>query len=533
MATISIGSSFNNEGVGKAQRDLDVLKSKIETTSSKLGKIGKVGFGSLSVFVGGAAAFAVGATTKLEDANVLLENSFKNAGTSVEAHKDKLDKVQQKMEKFGYSGDQTRATIARMATVTGSADKALQSVGLAADIAKNRHVELDKAGDMLAKTMAGNTTAAKKMGIAIPESVQKIQDPAQKSAAIMQILQDRFKGSAEAAGSTFGGKMEAAKAQITDTAAKIGQKLIPMVMKVVDGLMKLGKWITSHKEVMIGILVAIGLALGTMAVMWVINTIAAMAFWTAATGGIILLVGAVVAGVLYMWTHFSWFRNAIKAIWHGIMTVIQVVWGIIKIYFKAIVWYIKNVLVPVFMAIWDVVKTVFGVVIDIISGAWDKIKGVFKWIKDGIKTVINIFGSIVSGIGDAFSTLGDIILSPFKWAFNEIAKIWNGTVGQISFKTPSWLGPLGNKGFSIPKIPEWKAKGGSVMGGNPYIVGEQGPELFVPGSSGTIVPNHRLGGGGGTVIQNITITSNDPQQVVNALIRYQQRNGVVPIRTAA
>ena len=67
----------------------------------------------------------------------------------------------------------------------------------------------------------------------------------------------------------------------------------------------------------------------------------------------------------------------------------------------------------------------------------------------------------------------------------------------------------------------------------PYIVGEQGPELFVPGGSGSIVPNHRLGGmGGGTVVQNITITSNDPQQVVNALIRYQQRNGSIPIRVA-
>jgi hypothetical protein len=71
------------------------------------------------------------------------------------------------------------------------------------------------------------------------------------------------------------------------------------------------------------------------------------------------------------------------------------------------------------------------------------------------------------------------------------------------------------------------------MGGDPYIVGEQGPELFVPGGSGTIVPNHRLRGGGGGVVQNITVVSNDPQQVVNALIRYQQRNGSIPIRTRA
>ena len=38
------------------------------------------------------------------------------------------------------------------------------------------------------------------------------------------------------------------------------------------------------------------------------------------------------------------------------------------------------------------------------------------------------------------------------------------------------------------------ASGGPVSGGSPYIVGEKGPELFVPGSSGNIVPNHEMGG---------------------------------------
>lgn len=43
------------------------------------------------------------------------------------------------------------------------------------------------------------------------------------------------------------------------------------------------------------------------------------------------------------------------------------------------------------------------------------------------------------------------------------------------------------------------AHGGPVSGGNPYIVGERGPELFVPRTSGNIIPNDRLGGArGGT-----------------------------------
>jgi hypothetical protein len=46
---------------------------------------------------------------------------------------------------------------------------------------------------------------------------------------------------------------------------------------------------------------------------------------------------------------------------------------------------------------------------------------------------------------------------------------------------------------------EKKAVGGPVSRGKPYIVGERGPELFVPGSSGGIVPNNALMGGGMTV----------------------------------
>ena len=38
------------------------------------------------------------------------------------------------------------------------------------------------------------------------------------------------------------------------------------------------------------------------------------------------------------------------------------------------------------------------------------------------------------------------------------------------------------------------ANGGRPPVGKPSIVGERGPELFVPRSSGTIVPNHALGG---------------------------------------
>ena len=52
----------------------------------------------------------------------------------------------------------------------------------------------------------------------------------------------------------------------------------------------------------------------------------------------------------------------------------------------------------------------------------------------------------------------------------------------------------------VSRFTFMKANGGSVRGGNSYIVGERGPELFSPGVSGTITPNEMLGGSTNIVV---------------------------------
>ena len=54
---------------------------------------------------------------------------------------------------------------------------------------------------------------------------------------------------------------------------------------------------------------------------------------------------------------------------------------------------------------------------------------------------------------------------------------------------------------SLGRVLGFRANGGPVMAGSPYIVGERGPELMIPNTNGTVVPNNALGGG--TVIYNI------------------------------
>lgn len=78
-----------------------------------------------------------------------------------------------------------------------------------------------------------------------------------------------------------------------------------------------------------------------------------------------------------------------------------------------------------------------------------------------------------------------------------------------------------------------RASGGPVSGGRPYIVGEEGPELFVPGSSGGIVPNGALGGGGNVYV---TVNALDPESAGNAVVAalriYNNRSGPAPIKVA-
>jgi phage-related minor tail protein len=73
-----------------------------------------------------------------------------------------------------------------------------------------------------------------------------------------------------------------------------------------------------------------------------------------------------------------------------------------------------------------------------------------------------------------------------------------------------------------------KANGGDVSNSNSYMVGERGPELFVPKTSGTIIPNHKLGsmGDGPQVVYNGPYIANmqtiDTQSATQFLAKNKQ-----------
>lgn len=87
----------------------------------------------------------------------------------------------------------------------------------------------------------------------------------------------------------------------------------------------------------------------------------------------------------------------------------------------------------------------------------------------------------------------------------------------------------------VAQIAGAREKGGQVMAGQTYLVGEKGPELFTAGTTGNITPNNKLDSGGGgnfTLVQNNTfnnsgIKAEDAkmiQEMTNAVIEHKMRN---------
>ncbi|MGA7240835.1 MAG: hypothetical protein WBY44_34450, partial [Bryobacteraceae bacterium] len=78
----------------------------------------------------------------------------------------------------------------------------------------------------------------------------------------------------------------------------------------------------------------------------------------------------------------------------------------------------------------------------------------------------------------------------------------SGVLGALAMLMGGGLGGLGGGGGGegIPDVTSsidfggFLADGGGVDPGRAYVVGEDGPEVFSPRASGSIVPNHALGG---------------------------------------
>lgn len=145
---------------------------------------------------------------------------------------------------------------------------------------------------------------------------------------------------------------------------------------------------------------------------------------------------------------------------------------------------------------------------DIIRGYTDDMKKSFEGVGEAVN---DAFKGMVTGAMGWREALRGIINS-------VIDQLWKLYVTQ---KIVGMISKFGES-LGLP-APEARAIGGPVSANTPYMVGERGPELFVPRGNGTIIPNHNLSGGGAG---NISITVDARGAGDPAMVRQQVEAGI-------
>ncbi|MFB7235992.1 peptidoglycan DD-metalloendopeptidase family protein [Streptomyces sp. NPDC056269] len=280
---------------------------------------------------------------------------------------------------------------------------------------------------------------------------------------------DYVKESAPAVGALVGSVLTALIAT-SQTMAPVSAALMAVVKPIFDTVSWLttnmpgfvqtlwGLWAAS-KAISVG-MAAFGLAMG------IYNTavaLAAMETWSwsaalAATGivplimAIVVAVAALVAGVIYAYEHWTWFRVTVDTVVNAISTAATWMWEtILKPVFDGVWWALKKAgdaavwlwdvaLGPAFKGIWEAAKILFTIVVvgvltpiylafkalGVIAGwLWKEVlKPVFKWIGDAaiwlwnnaIKPAFSNFVRDLKAIGSAASWLWEKVIRPvFNW----------------------------------------------------------------------------------------------------------------------
>lgn len=135
--------------------------------------------------------------------------------------------------------------------------------------------------------------------------------------------------------------------------------------------------------------------------------------------------------------------------------------------------------------------------------------------------------SMLTGASDEFKSFGDVAKSVLQDIASEMVR---GGIKDLLGGLFGGGGGGGGGGLLSGLFQGigslfggGRATGGRVLGGNAYLVGERGPELFSPDRGGMVLPNSRInevGGGGGTsVVVNQTFESGMDEARLGQLAR--------------
>jgi hypothetical protein len=460
---IPIISDFDSKGLDKAVKEFQQLEGVGAKSAFAIKKAALPAAAAI-----GGLAVALGDATKaaMEDAAAQsqLEGVIRRSSLATDEQIAANEKFITTLSKAtATADDELRPALATLVQSTGSLEYGQELLAQAMDIAASTGNDLSTVTDALSKAYNGNMKGLKALDASL---IPMIKDGASFD-EVMSSLAYTTGGAATDAANTAAGQMKNLSIQLGEAKESIGAALLPVVAAIIPYFVDFASWLQENTKL---VLIIAGVIGGLATVILTLNF--AMKAWTA--------IQTIVNGLTLAWNALL----AANPITIVILAIVAFIAILTALYFK-------------FDGVRKVVDTVF------------------QAIKTGVSASLDFLGDYVQGV-----------LNIYKNIFNTIARLWNNTIGKLSFEFPSWVPGLGGKGFSVPKIP-MLAEGGIVRSATLAVVGEAGPEAVVPLDRGS---------GFGNVTVNVTgglaTSAEIGQAVINAIRAYNRTGGPANIQVA-
>jgi hypothetical protein len=442
--------------------DLDGLRkgvngasSEVESFGGKVAKFGKMAGAAFAAAGVAAAAYAgkllvdgVKAAIEDEAAQAKLATTLENV---TGATSKQIAAVESQITKTslltGLTDDELRPSFERLVRSTKDSEEALKLQQLAIDIAAGSGKSLEAVTNALGKGIDGSTGALGKLGIGLTAAQLKTMSMDEITAQ----LADTFGGQAAEKADTFAGKMDRLKVAFDEGKETVGSFVLDAITPMITGFVdKVIPTIQALAEELGPKLTPIFTTLRDYIQDYVIPTFTAI--WQFITEYVIPAIGTVLTPII-----------------DGLRSAFEKVAGKIKEN--------EDKLKPLKALLEIIAKVIRDVVAPVIGTILGK---AFDTLGSAIGFVIGLFANLVNVVNNAFNAIKNIVNFIKN---NPVTQAIGGAIDNI--------------------FGGGRANGGPVSRGTSYVVGERGPELFVPNTSGKIIPNGGSSGGGSTI--NLTV----------------------------
>lgn len=448
---MALGSSGNvvATGVVKLLADTRQLKSGLKDaeretsrTAGALGKAAKLGGVAAVAGLGLVAkglADSVKAAQEAEKSQLRMQSQLKALGLSFQQHGKHIDDVITKQSRLAALDDEDlQDSFTNLVRVTKDVNSALKLNGLAADIARAKGISLEAASKAVAKAYQGSEGAATRLGVTVQGLTSKMSDQ-EKGQRILGELQKSFAGQAEAYGASAAGAQERLGVAFENLKETIGEKLLPVVTKIVG---KFAEWIekvTESEEVQKALKIA-GQVLKE-----VFDKLKTAVEFNIRIFRTLIEVWVKLGEKAY--DVFNKVKDAAGKIKDAIVgafkTALEFVRGLPEKFREAAGW------------VADKIQAAFGKTWSFFGGAKivDAFKAAFDWMKNALGTAWaraleigkEIARAIVSGVGDLASKIWNRIKDGFGWLKDKLFGFFGGDGGGGDGIGDAWARDLAKK----------------------------------------------------------------------------------------